>query len=314
MTPVLFCLAFLAALFVGDRLLALGVTELVRLSDHRLSRIYAGSAGAEVLITGNSVGNAMLIPTSFGKDLGRPSFSIAIHGLDAVTQDAFIADLLERGPPPKIAVMEVRPALAEQLNAPAFSSFQSLSPRLVRLNELEEGRGIHWGRLFRTYRLNSPQLPLIIQKIVDRDDQATGPSNGRITAALKERWASRTQLPAVRPVQLQAFVRSIDRLSRAGCKVVLVMAPLHPAARSDGKWIAVALARIRAAVPRSVPLADFSHLLSDDRYYEDPIHMNKAGRQALESALLRFVASAGRRDEEQRGGRGSPASATAAGL
>lgn len=297
---VKFAVLFMLCLFLADRAVGYGLSLLVRASDYRLSRLYAGNAKADVLVAGNSVANAMVIPTNLSKTLGSPVFSIASHGMDSFTQEAFLEDYLDNQPAPKVVVLEMRPALSPMRTAPAFSTFQSLSDRMrSQVRETEPSIAM-WSSVFHTFRVNSPQLPNILIKIVDRDDQKTGPSNGRINSSLIHQWQARTKVPEVSSAQLKVFGDTVRKLQAAGSKVIVIAAPLHPAARKDGAWIVKAQRTIRDVLPPSVPLYDFSAALSDDKYFEDPIHLNRTGRAALEPMLLDVIGKAlGRRDEER---------------
>lgn len=288
--PFIFLAAFMIALFALDRVAAMGMRMLVKTSDHRLARIYGGTARADILVMGNSVGNAMTVPPRLAAALGRTVFSIACHGMDARTQNAFVGDMIEKGQAPKIAVLEVRPIFSKTLQAPAFSTFQSFSERLTSLEEESHRDGLPWTSIFRVYSFNSPQLMTIMQKIVDRDDQATGPSNGRINTAMIARWRTRRVIPEIAPDQLEAFLQTIDSLHKAGAKVIVVAGPLHPVTRSYGSWMPEIMREVRAALPRHVIVADYSDALSDDRYFEDPMHLNKAGRAAFQPYLVKLLA------------------------
>lgn len=294
-----FAVLFLLCLFLADRAVGYALSQLVRTSDYRLSRLYAGTANADVLVTGNSVANAMVIPTNLTKTLGSPVFSIASHGMDSFTQQAFLEDYLDNQPAPKVVVMEIRPVLSPMRTAPAFSTFQSLSQRMrTQVRETEPSIAT-WSTIFHTFRVNSPQLPNILIKIVDRDDQRTGPSNGKINASLIHQWQIRPNAPEVAPAQLRVFAESVRKLQGAGSKVIVIAAPLHPAARKDGAWITKAEREVRAALPGDVPLFDFSAALSEDQYFEDPIHLNRTGRAALEPLLLKVIREASERTDDK---------------
>lgn len=289
LSPLLFLLLAVVSLVAADRLTGYGLGLLVKASDYRLSRIYAGTAASDVLVSGNSVGNAMLIPTRITKIMHRPVFSIASHGMDAITQRAFIEDYLERQPAPRLALIEIRPVFNAANNAPAFSTYQALSPKVRMAVHDAEGSVSIWAEIFHSFRVNSPQLPGILWKTFDRDDQQTGPSNGQINAALIADWSSRTQKPHVSPIQLKALIATVAKLEQKGTKVILLMAPLHPAARGDGEWISRARQALQSQLPKSVDYVDWSHTLSADADFEDPIHLNQHGRAALEPQIIQLI-------------------------
>lgn len=290
--PALFLAFLIAAVIAVDWVGAAGLKAMVRLSDYRISRLYAGAAKADVLLMGNSVANAMAIPPDLERDLHHSVFSIAAHGLDARTQDAFAADLVDRGSAPKVAVIEIRPILSPGIQAPAFSTYRAFSGRLSGLIDETQKSKVPWARLFPLYAFNSPQLANVLQKIVDRDDQATGPSNGKINETMKKRWLAKP-VPVAVPAQVQALRNTALTLQQQGTKVVIVAAPLSPVTRRKGPWMDAVIAAAREGMPPGVEVVDYTALLDNDHYFEDPIHMNSAGRAAFRKPLLDLINRAG---------------------
>lgn len=299
--PGLFLALLIVTFFVVDWTAGAVLKALVRASDYRISRIYAGAAKADVLLAGNSVANAMAIPPDLEKDLHRSVFSIAAHGLDGRTQDAFVRDLIDHGGAPKVAVIEIRPILSPSVQAPAFSTYQAFSVRLAGLIRETQKSPVPWARIFPLYAFNSPQLANVLQKIVDRDDQATGPSNGKINETMKKRWLSKP-VPKAVPAQVQALRESVLALQEAGSTVVVVAAPLSPVTRQKGPWMDEVVAATRAGMPPGAEVVDYTALLDDDRYFEDPIHMNKAGRAAFRKPLGELITRTARRGTAQAAG------------
>jgi hypothetical protein len=287
--PALFLCGAIVALFVMDRIGSLVLEQITKLSDFRISQIYAGTAKADVLLLGNSVGNAMAVPPQLSKALGRSVFSIAYHGLDARTQQALVEDMIERGEAPKLALMEIRPAAQNWVLAPMFSPYRDFSPRLSALIDGAESDAVPWRKLFHVYGFNGDTLLVILQKVFDRDDQATGPSNGNINEAIKQRWLITAPTPKPVPDQLAAFRETAEALLAAGSRVVVISAPLHPINQTRGPWEQQLVDAVRASMPADVAVIDLSDILTDDHYFEDPTHINSAGRAALEPYLVRIA-------------------------
>lgn len=287
--PALLLLIIVLTVFALDRVVGAALKAVVRSSDYRISRLYAGAAKADVLLMGNSVGNAMAIPRDLERDLHHSVFSLAAHGMDARTQQAFVMDLIDRGGAPKVAVLEIRPVLSPTLQAPAFSTYQSFSPRLATLLLEAQTDPVPWPRIFQVYAFNSPELANVLQKVVDRDDQDTGPSNGKINRAMKDRWRAKPTLPKVVPNQLEAFVETVDALRSAGSTVIVLAAPINPVTRTRGPWMQAVATQVRDAMPEDVAVIDCSAALDADRYFEDPVHINNMGRSAFRPLMAAAI-------------------------
>lgn len=280
LAPPIVLFAILLALFAADRVLAYAIGGLVRQSDYRLSYIYGADRDVDGLILGNSVGNAMATGPQLGDALGCRVLSLALHGMDARTQAAFVDDYLDRHAAPRFAVMELRSVLSSTVQAEAFGTYQIFSGRLSDLIGETGGDALHWSRISHLRALNSPILPIVLQRVVDRDDQDTGASDGRINSAMKIRYRG-LPTPTIRPDQLQAFAATARHLARRGTHVVVIAAPLHDVTRERGDWMSPLIRNVRAALGPGITLIDLSASLPGDRVFEDPVHLNKAGRTSL---------------------------------
>jgi hypothetical protein len=61
----------------------------------------------------------------------------------------------------------------------------------------------------------------------------------------------------------------------------LVLAPYHPAALERSDRVANFVDGLRQRIPDAIPIFDFSHELSDDKYFSDPYHLNQDGAAAM---------------------------------
>jgi predicted protein tyrosine phosphatase len=86
--------------------------------------------------------------------------------------------------------------------------------------------------------------------------------------------------------QVEAYADTVTRMSAAGSRVAIVIAPLHPAARLHGRH---SLAEVLRLVPADIMVCDFSEALSESIHFEDPAHLNEAGRRAFQPVLQQAV-------------------------
>lgn len=291
--PIAAFILVLLTFLIADRVTAMALGVVVASSDARLSRLYAGRAQTDVLVAGNSVANAMLVPPDLAKASGRRVFTIAVHGLDARTQEALVDDYLDHNAAPKVALLEVRPVLVDTLWAPALSPYAPSSVRLARLIDEGDHWMLPWRKISHVLNFNSETIWTVLHRTVARSDQANGPSNGSITAQMKAEGARRAlETPEAPPTpdQMAAFVRTASRLETAGTRVVIVMAPLHPVLTPGASERTGDLERrLRAAMPATVEIVNDSQLLDADADFEDTKHMNNHGRRSYQPRLLSIL-------------------------
>lgn len=276
---------FIAVLLCADRALSFALSHAVLMSDQRVARMYDGRARGDVLVLGNSVAAAMTSPQRLNASTGLETYRLAVHGLDARTQLAFVRAYLRRNPAPTIAVLEVRTVSDREVRAREFAMFFRESPELVALAEAQSPTFVPWRRIFTLYNFNSRELPSVLARIVSGDDQRDPPDARVITMAHLERYRARDRRLTLNESSIDAFRETIDLLTRAGARVLVVSAPLHPVTIEGGDWIAGYNADLAARLPQSVTFMDAHAAFSEDRYFEDPTHLNDAGRDAF-TALL----------------------------
>jgi hypothetical protein len=209
---------------------------------------------------------------------GLSAYTLAVHGLDARTQEVFARAYLQRNPPPRFVMMEVRSASDRDVIAREFTMFAWESPDLIGLAEEESRSRIPWRRISALYNFNSRNLPSVVSRVATGDDQDESGSDGVINAAKKRRFVERRLSVAVDPVKLAAFVRTIRLFQARGSTVVVVAAPMHPVTRELGAWAERYVATVRTALPPGTRFIDGLRMFGDDAAFEDPVHMNAKGR------------------------------------
>lgn len=284
--PFVFLLGLIACLFVADRAIAFVAQRILLSSDHRIAKVYAGGRHDDILILGNSVANAMVLPQVLGSAVDHSAFTVAVHGLDAVAQQALVQDYLERNAAPKIALLELRTVSVSYIRAKEFLLFSIGNTHMGELNNGLSRTTLPWDDIFHTYRLNSPLLPNTLQRIIHRKDQQDGATDGRMNAAMVAEFEKTAADRFIFQRQKDSFHDSLDALTKAGSRPFVVVAPLHPAARIQAREM---LADVVPQLPRGVPVCDFSALLDDDRFYEDPAHLNNTGRMAFTPYLAALI-------------------------
>jgi hypothetical protein len=147
---------------------------------------------------------------------------------------------------------------------------------------------VPWDSIFHLYRYNSPELAQAVKNLVIRNDQASGRSNGRITPGVIAAWRRGTNFDHVDSQLVDAFVSTIPALSAAGTVPVVVIAPMHPSGRYQAQ---IMRSDVVSRLPAGVLVCDFADYLDDDRYFEDPAHLNDAGRAATAPLFDALIAS-----------------------
>lgn len=287
--PLILLGLVVATLFIADRVGTLVLNHVVLKSNSRLSMAYSGEAGADILVLGNSVADAMLNPPEFAARTRQSVFTMSIHGLDAETQLAFVRAYLKNNPVPKHAILEARAAGDIAVAAREHAMFFRQSPELLDLAERETGAILPWRRIFKLSNFNSRHLMTVLARILTGPNQTTAFGDGVINEAMKEDYRANRRPPKISPRALAAMVETIKELRLRGVKVHVVAGPLHPVTREGNDAVARFVADVSAALPPGTSFLDATGLFGEDRYFEDPTHLNDTGRAAFLERLARLV-------------------------
>jgi hypothetical protein len=286
--PILYGLVVIVSVLVLDRAVAAAMGTLLLYSDDRAARIYAGGRADDVAIIGTSVGNAMANPAVLSDQTGRRVFMMAIHGLDPYTQDALVRDYVALNAPPRLALIEVRSARLEAVQAKILELYARPATHVRTLLDQKRETYVPWDSIFHLYRFNSPELAQAVKNLVIRNDQASGRSNGRITPGVISAWRRGTNIDHVDPQLVDAFVSTVSALRMAGTIPVVVIAPMHPSGRYQAQ---IMRSDVVSRLPSGILVCDFADYLDDDRYFEDPAHLNDAGRAAIAPLFDALIAN-----------------------
>lgn len=279
---VAFVIGFIALLFAADRGVSLVLGELMMRSNLRVSKLYGGRVDADVVLIGNSRGVHLAATEDWSRTLCRPVYNLSLNGLDAATQDALLRDMLERNPPPKVAVIEISNLFADNSTAAELKPFLGESDRLRTLIKAQSDTIFPWLDISHLYRFNTEYLLRGLLFLVRSSDQQPEPM-ATITPAIIETFLDRDQHFDVNERSVRILASTLEVLKARGVEPFLVLAPYHPATFRNRDWLPDALARVKAGLPADVAINDWSRaLVADaDADFSDPLHMSSAGRRVL---------------------------------
>lgn len=289
--PAAFLALLVLVVFAADRLGSATLSRIVLLSGSRVPAAFAGRAGDDVLILGNSVADAMTTPKMLERASGLSAYSLAEHGLDAQTQYALVKTYLAKNRAPRFAILEMRAASDRAIFASDFTMLYRQCPDLVTLAEKQSPPLIPWRHIFTLTNFNSRYFINVVAHLDGRLTQDESAQNGRINEAMKQRFLTRRPKIELGRDALAAFRDTISLLQRHGATVIVVAAPMHPVTREIDDGTQHYVAALRHDLPPGTRFVDAMTELKDDRYFDDPIHLNKVGRQAFTPRLAAVLKS-----------------------
>ena len=311
---ILALLALTCALTLAlDRALALPLAWGVARSELRMSRLYAGRAGADVLVLGNSRGVKLGEPSAAGaaRRGGLTLFNLSYNGMSMGVAEVLLRDHLDRNPAPRVLMLEVTNlAMRDQL-LKALTPYLGESPRLraaLRAHAPAVERAASLSHLFR-YNQELAHRALYHLSRSDQPNALAGAARPELIARLREETAAlRAGLaatargplrPSLNPLPAagegyEALLRLLRLCAARGIAARLVASPYLPAYAERLGALPAWVGALRAAVEEAgaaegwgegVRLFDYSALPLPDDHFIDPLHMNTRGIRALDERM-----------------------------
>jgi hypothetical protein len=270
----LYILAVLLLTFLIDRGLGIYLNNITKKSMFRYSRMYSSNAKADIVLLGNSRGLTFYEPW-IEKNTGLKVVNLSYNGMPADLGVSLLRDYVELNGTPKMVLVEG--TMCDRENTPltvSFTPYMILSKHLDTLIHSANDR-MWWGtRISHLFRYNGEvfQRTLFHMKKPDNDwllDRVISPT--LINTLTKEE-----QRPyPIYERQLSSMGKISELAREKGFQLNIVIAPYYPGFRSKILDMEGFTRKIEGHTKTKVH--DYSSLLTEDKYFGDFQHVNKAG-------------------------------------
>ena len=272
-------LLLLIIVFAGDRFGGWALQKQVDGSHFRYSRLYGGTAAADILLVGNSRGLTFYQPY-IEEITGKTSFNLSYNGMPADLAKVLTEDYLDRYPAPQKMVVDI--TTCDRANDELIAAFLPYAGRSHRLDTLIHSKlpKAWWGgkmsNLFRfnneifqraLYYRNKPDTGWLLDRVISAE-LAAGVQRHGYDVFDKQKHGYLVE-------QLRELV---DFARRENVPVELVIAPYFPGFAANVKNLDV----LKKAVETETGLTvhDYRDALSDPACFGDFMHPNKKGAVA----------------------------------
>jgi hypothetical protein len=280
-------LGFLALAVGGDRMLALGLDQVVLQSGLRYSRLYRGGLDKSILVLGNSRAVNTFYAPDIEKQLGVGCINLSHNAMSTEVMEALLLDYLEVNEKPDLVVLEVT-SLSQDSKDPieGLLMYTRYSKRLDSLCNNHDATSHYAVRVVNLFAYNS-EMFLRALYYTGKSDQSWAnrytilPS---LVAAV--RAAPAIKLPQPRPENLAALKRILSLAQDRGIRVELVVAPYLPEYRDKLENFSSWVDQIARAVGPHVAIRDYSRAVEPMNLFADRVHLNLDGARYLLELLI----------------------------
>lgn len=282
MKNLLWVFALLGFTLLGDRL---GGALLHRFVDHsqfRYSRLYNGSAGADVVFMGNSRGLSFYQP--YVRELtGQNSFNFSYNALPMDLSYTLFQDYLQRNSSPRKLIIEV--SMCNKRNKElivGFGCYAPYSPGLAQLISSYDPKMGAAGEVTSLVRYNNEVFQRALYYLKKPDENWL--LNRTISPTMLNALAARPPYELnAEPEMLKNLVKTTNLAQAKGIAVHLVVNPYLPGFAAKLGHLSSWKAQITAAT--GLPITDYSSAVQGNEFFSDYQHLNVKGSYQLISLL-----------------------------
>lgn len=268
-------LILLAVLFfAGDRLGGWFLEQQASKSQFRYSRLYNGSAAADVLLIGNSRGLAFYQPY-IEETTGKSTFNLSYNGMSMPLAKVLALDYADRYPAVQKVVIDI--TMCDRQNDELTTSFLTYAQHSPRLSGLinHTARNMWWGaQVSHLTRYNSEvfQRALYYRNQSDKDwllDRV-------ITPQLAANVHSNKYTIGIKDTTLVAALTDlVNTLRQKKMDVQLVIGPYFPGFAGHVEHLDDLKNKVEQLT--GLPVRDYRSALTEIADFGDYMHPNKAG-------------------------------------
>jgi len=272
----------IAITLIGDRLGGLIMKTLLNKSQFRFTRLYNGTAQADILLLGNSRGLVFFQP-KIEKLTGQTTFNLSYNGMPGNLADVFIKDYYDRYDAPKLLLIEL--GMTDRWNNIILSGFNPYtinSPRLSEVMRDSLTEVYYGGKVSHLFKFNSEVFQRALYHIRKPD-----------TDWLLDRVILKEMVQGVvnhkdYTINLSKALyfplkKIIATAEKHGTKVHLLINPYFPAFAKKISNLKGLIDVVEKETGRKVH--DYSESIQETEYFGDYQHLNKTGAKKLMKIL-----------------------------
>ena len=265
MKKIIYITIFIGILFLGDRVFALIISNLIDQSSHSIAKLYSKNAGEKIIIIGNSHGYRHLNAPLINKKLGVKVSNFSQPGGSTLYSSIILQDYINLYGKPDIVILEASNLLNDQRAILKLRPFQSKSQMIDDILK-EYFKAYYYGGLIsHVFRYNNNYSINIIKKVF---------SNEKTIFESNEFEIKKESHPKLDSFKLKTNIDALKKIisicKTFGIELKLIITP------SNSNYD-LYLIELKKYFPNQ-EISDFSSIDSlNSRDYYDSSHLNKNG-------------------------------------
>jgi hypothetical protein len=292
MKKFIYILILLGIIFIGDRLLAQFLANIVLTSGTKFSRIYRGGQSNDVLILGNSRGENSFSTKDIMDRTGLTTFQLSHKGVSTEIIECLLKDYLSNNSPPKIILLEVTNLITTNTALYDLKSYMYWSDNFSELLKKEDYTSFLATKLSNLYIWNGEIIFRSIYFIGKTDQNTLIHKTKKLEAdTLKKRLLASEAQGDYNLKPLESNLNSLEGIiqlaNEKNITIHLIFPPWVPQySKLTSKSRYDILKKLSKFTSDKVFIHDMSNSITDLQMFEDLTHLNYYGSKKLLELML----------------------------
>ncbi len=277
---------FLLIFFIGDRILSHAAIFVSKFSTLPYAKLYNRKLESNILILGNSRAYRHYYENDWSSILNLNASNLSLPGAPLIHLEAILDDYVNIYGEPKYIFLELDSLTTNLEIIPSFKFLMFFSKNYSELLKKHYRKVYFISNLLNLYKLNSNEYLNIIHKIFKNYEQPKLYNKISFNQLEDFRKSSRIKRFISKDYNLQSLERIIKKYSEKS-DIVFLISPFHPEViKKYEKEINNWKMKIEKKNNYQIRIFDFSNSIKDDKFFNDPYHLNNMGVKKLKKILL----------------------------
>ncbi len=281
-TIIIFCLLFL----IGDRILSHAGVYITKFSSLPIAQLYNKNLDSDILIIGNSRAYRHFYEDDWSSFLNLKVSNLSLPGAPLIHLEVILDDYVSIYGKPEYIFIELDSLITNLDILPSFKFLMFFSDNYSLLIKKYFRKIYHISNLINLYKLNSTQYLNVIHKIFENYEQPKLYSQVSKNQLENFKNSSNTNRFKSKDYNFESLERIIKKYNGKS-EIILLISPFHPEVINKyHKEIDEWKKNLNSIFKNEFRMLDFSDSITDDKFFNDPFHLNNLGVKKLKEILL----------------------------
>lgn len=280
-----YVILFVAVVFLGDRVLSLSATKLVRHSQNQFVRMYEGKSPADIVFLGNSRVDRNISFEKISNLTGKVCLNLGLGGNHMLISEALLKDFVQLYGNPKVVLIELSHSTVNPDNMGEMGIFSYCSTNMQALGKRINPTYAAFESVFQSLQFNSHTFWRLSAEVLSQP--STRLLDNTIPPAILNKWKNggHAEFPII-VENMEALTRICNFTYNRKIQIRLLIAPFW----KEFKKRTVNFESWKSALQKAAGehhIYDYSEVFFEHPdYFNDEMHLNAVGANCFTEKLV----------------------------